>query len=118
MSLFQYQLNKCGQSITLMDRDVGVTGVDLNESFTNEITVKALIKTVRGTSIFDGSNVEKAVTHEIRIAYLSDINAETWIEYDSRNFDILDVINCAEKDQVLILRCNERGVNTLEVNDA
>lgn len=118
MSLFLYNLNKCGKSIKLMSRDVSVVGVDLSESFTNEITVKALIKTVRGTSIFDGSNVEKSVTHEIRIAYLSDISAETWVEYDSRNFDILDVINCAEKDQLLILRVNERGVNVLEVNDA
>jgi len=118
MSLLQYQLNKCGKTITLMSRSVGVAGVDLDESFTNEATVKALIKTVRGTSIFDGSNVERPVTHEIRIAYLADITAEVWIEYGGRNFDILDIINCAEENNILILRVNERGVNTLEVNDA
>ena len=53
MSLFQYQLNKCGQNITLMDRDVGVTGVDLDETFSNETTVKAIVKTKRGKAIFD-----------------------------------------------------------------
>jgi len=118
MSLFTYNLNKCGKNIKLMSRNVSVVGVDLDESFTDEITVKSLIKTVRGKSIFDGAYVERAVTHEIRIAYLPDITSEVWIEYDSRNFDILDVINCAEKDQLLILKCNERGVNTIEINNA
>lgn len=118
MSLFQHSLNKCGQDITLMNRAVGVSGVDLNENFTDPVVVKAIVKTKRGKSIFDGSNTEKEITHEIRIAYIADLTAETWIEFKDRNLDIIDVINCAEKDKILILRCNERGHNSLPVNDA
>lgn len=118
MSLFQYQLNKCGKDITLMDRDVGVTGVDLNENFSNDNVVKALVKTKRGKSIFDGANVEKEITHEIRIAYISTVTAETWIKFKSRNLDIIDIVNCKEDDAVLILFCNERGHNSLPVNNA
>ena len=118
MRLFQHQLNKCGQNITLMDRDVGVTGVDLDESFTNETIVKAIVKTKRGKAIFDGSNTEKEITHEIRIAYIATVTAETWIKFKDRNLDIIDVINCGEKDQILILKCNERGHNSLPVNNA
>jgi len=118
MSLFQYQLNKCGQDITLMDRDVGVTGVDLDENFSNETIIKAIVKTKRGKAIFDGSNVEKEITHEIRIAYIATVTAETWIKFKDRNLDIIDIVNCAEKDAILILRCNERGHNSLPVNNA
>jgi len=118
MSLFQHQLNKCGQNITIFDRDVKVSGVDLGENFTSGTVVKAIVKTERGTSIFDGSNVEKQITHEIRIAYITNFTAEKWIEFNSRYLDVLDVINCAEKDEILILSCNERGVNTLPVNHA
>ena len=118
MSLFQHSLNKCGQDITLMDRDVGVTGVDLDENFSNETIVKAIVKTKRGKAIFDGSNTEKEITHEIRIAYIATVTAETWVKLKDRNLDIIDIVNCAEKDQILILRCNERGHNSLPVNNA
>jgi len=116
--LFQYQLNKCGQNITLMDRDVSVDGVDLDENFSNETIIKAIVKTKRGKAIFDGSNVEKEITHEIRIAYIATVTAETWIKFKDRNLDIIDIVNCAEKDAILILRCNERGHNSLPVNNA
>jgi len=118
MSLFQYQLNKCGKDITLMDRDVSVDGVDLDENFSNETTVKALVKTKRGKAIFDGSNVEKEITHEIRIDYISTVTAETWVKFKSRNLDIIDIVSCKEDDKVLILSCNERGHNSLPVNNA
>lgn len=118
LALFKRNLAKRGKDIILKDRSVGVTGVDLDESFDNPDVVKALIKTVRGTTIFDGSNVEKEVTHEIRIEFIATVTAETWIEFNGRNIDILDVVNCCENDEILILRCNERGIDTLSVNHA
>lgn len=118
MSLFQYQLKKCGKNITLMDRDVSVDDVDLKENFSNKTIVKALIKTTRGKSIFDGANVEKEITHIITIDFVSTLTAETWIEFNNVNLDIIDVVNCAEKDEIMILRCNERGHKSLPVNNA
>lgn len=118
MSLFQRQLNKCGKDIILMDRAVGVIGVDLDESFTDLPSVKALIKTVRGKAIFDSSNTEREITHEMRIDYIATVTNETWVKFKDRNFDIIDFINCKEDDKILILFCNERGHNSLPVNNA
>jgi len=118
LALFKRALAKCGKDITLLDRDVKVSGVDLDENFTGGTVVKAIVRTKRGKAIFDGSNVEKEVTHEIKIEYIADLTAEKWINFKNRNIDILDIVNCEEKDEILILRCNERGHDSLPVNDA
>lgn len=58
---------------------------------------------------FDGVNTERLVTHEIRIEYLPDITAETWVLLGDRRLDILYTENCCEDNEVLILTCSDRG---------
>lgn len=87
---------------------------DFDETFTNTATVWASIKTVAGKTFFDGVNTETLITHEILIRYDSTVTAETWIEFESRRFDILDVDDFEERHEWMYLTCTERGSNTLD----
>ena len=112
MSLFLRNLSKCGQDITLQNRDIlpPVFGTpDFDEDFTNDTIVKAIISTKRGKVLFDGVATDNPITHKMCIKWLTGVTAETWVEFKGRRFDVLDVENCCEKDETLILRCTERG---------
>ena len=110
--LFDRSLAKCGQDITLQDRNIVAPkhgSVDFDENFDDKDTVKASVKTVRGKTFFDGVNTERNITHEVRIKYLEGVTAQTWLLFKGRRLDILNVVNCCETDDVLVLECNERG---------
>lgn len=112
MSLFQRNLAKCGKTITLQNRSIQapVSGTsDFTELFDSNVNTLALIKTVSGKTFFDGVATERLITHKIKIPFISGVTAETWIEYNSRKIDILQVENCCENDEVLILTCSDRG---------
>lgn len=112
-NLFLRNLAKCGKSITLQDRAIAPPTFgtpDFDENFSNDNTVQAIVKTVRGKTFFDGVNPERAITHEICIEYVAGVTAETWILFNGRRIDILAVENCCENDDVLILTCTDRGV--------
>ncbi len=106
--------------IVLQDRSITppTTTVDFSETFTENATVWAGMSTGRGKTTFDGSNTEQDITHEFTIRFLSGITAETWILFESRRFDILDVEDFEERHEWLILRCNERGSTSKAVNDS
>lgn len=113
MSLFKRNLAKCGQTITLQDRniqapDFGTPDFDLD--FSNDTPVQAIVNTKRGKTIFDGVATDQPITHKFCIEFVSGVTAETWILFNGQRFDIIDVENCCEKDEILILRCTERGV--------
>ncbi len=112
-TLFKRNLAKCGQSITLQDRDIqapdfGTPDFDLD--FTNDTLVTAIVQTERGKTLFDGVATDTPITHKFIIEYLAGVTSETWVLFDGRRFDIVDVENNAEKNECLILRCTERGV--------
>jgi head-tail adaptor len=112
MSLFARNLAKCGQTITLQNRDIIAPffgSADFDEDFTGDQDVQGIIKTIRGKTFFDGVSTETPITHEICINYLPGVTAETWILFKGRRIDILSVENCCEKDEVLILTCTEKG---------
>lgn len=113
MTLFTRNLAKCGQSITLQDRDItppdfGTPDFDLD--FTNDQVVQAVITTKRGQTIFDGVATDQPITHRLAIEFISGITAETWVLFKGRRLDIVDVENIGELDECLILLCTERGI--------
>lgn len=113
MSLFARNLARCGQTITLQNRAIAAPvfgSVDFGETFSDDQDVQAIVKTVKGKTFFDGVNTEKIITHEMCINYIEGVTSETWILFKGRRIDILNVINCCEKDKMLILICSERGV--------
>ena len=118
MSLFIHSLNKCGQDVTIEDRSVVIKNGLASEDFTNPITVKAIVKTVSGVSVFDQTNTERVATHKLHIAYNADITAEKWVKLGTRRIKILTVENCAEKNVQMILMCTERGEDSKVVNEA
>ncbi len=117
-SLFKRNLAKHGKTITLQNRDIlpPIFGSsDFNETFSGDTDVKAIVKTVNGKTFFDGVETERLITHEFQIEFVSGtidddtVTAETWVVFKGRRIDILDVENCCENDEKLILTCSDRG---------
>lgn len=109
------------KAITLEARAIqapGQNSVDYTEQFNPIINTKAAVKTVRGETIFDGSNTERVVTHKFWIRFRSNITFETWIEMDNIKFDVLDVENLDERNEWLAIRASKRGIDTLAANFA
>ena len=117
MSLFLRTLAKCGKSITIEDRNVEINNGSASEVFSNPLNVTAILRTVSGVSVFDDTNTETVATHKIRIVFNSSVTAEKWIKLSSKRIRIVTVENCEEKDEVMILMCTERGLDSKVVND-
>ena len=112
LALFKRNLAKCGKTITLQNRDIAAPEFgtpDFDEAFTNTVDVLAILKTERGKVLFDGVATDNPITHKICIEFVTGVTAETWVLFNGRRFDILDVENCGEQDLCLVLRCTERG---------
>lgn len=56
---------------------------------------------------FHSKHLEHRVTHEITIRYLSGVLSNMRISYGSRIFQIKGIMNVEEKNQFLILKCEE-----------
>lgn len=107
--------------IALQDRALtpSESSVDASEVFSNSNPdVWAMMETKLGETIFDGTGTERDVTHRFYIRFLDDITAETWISFNSKRIDILDVENLDERSEFLLLRCTNRGLDTNRANDA
>lgn len=105
--------------IILYDRAITAPAsgsVDFTETFSNATTVWAMLETISGKEIFDGTNLVGVATHKFYIRYISDVTAQTWIKFKSQYFDIIDTQNLEERDEFLLLRCSIRGDSTKEVN--
>lgn len=118
MTLFTRNLAKCGKVVALQTRVSGIVNGRPTEVFTTLASPKAIIKTLRGKSVFDETNTERVATHELCIAYRSDITAENWVLLGTRRLKILLVENCCEANEVLRLTCTERGESSKVVNQA
>lgn len=111
-ALFLYQLAKSPHTITIQNRDIVAPifgSVDFDEDFSNVVDVKSIIDTTRGVTLFDGVGTDRVITHIFKIAHITGVTAESWILFNGRRFDIIDVENCCEKDEILLLRSTERG---------
>ena len=106
--------------IVLQDRAITAptTTVDFSETFTENATVWARVETKRGKTVFDQSNVERDISHEFSIRYITGVTAATWVLHNGKRLDIVDLEDLEERNEWLILRCAERGVTTKAVNDA
>jgi hypothetical protein len=120
MSLFARNLSKHGKLMTFEDRDENIVNGQSSEVFSNARDDTAIIKTLRGVSVFDGTNTERVATHELRLAYRADIGAEQWVRKagTTKRLKILTAENCCENDEVLVLMCTERGGDSKVVNQA
>ena len=97
-------------------------GVDFTESFSDPKTVWAMIETVDGVTIFDDTNTEQVVTHNVYIRYFKTATPEKWVKLIAVNgiadvyLNIIRVENFGEENRFYRLRCNLRGNSTLPTN--
>ena len=106
--------------ITIQSRDITSpysNNVDFTETFTGKATVWALINTVSGKTMFDGSGIERDVTHEIYIRYISGVTSEDWILHNGQRLDILPVEDLDERNEFMKLKCSNRGTTANAVNE-
>lgn len=114
MSLLARGLAQSNKTVILQNRDIepplfGSSNFD--ETFSGDSDpLPAIVKTPRGKTFFDGVGTDVNITHEIVIAFIDGVTAETWVLFKGRRIDILEVENCCEDDEVLILTCTDRGV--------
>jgi hypothetical protein len=120
MSLFARNLMKYGKDVTFEDRNEKIINGQASEVFDNPRADRAIIKTLRGVSVFDSTNIERVATHEMRLNWRADIGAEQWVKRDgvTKRIKILTAENCCENDAVLVLMCTERGEDSQVVNQA
>ena len=119
MSLFAYNLKKCGKPVTFQTRDVKLKNGQAEEVFADvgvDADDTAIIKTISGVSVFDDTNTEVVATHKLTLAYRADITAENWVLFGTKRIKILTAENCAEQGKALILMCTERGEDSKVVN--
>lgn len=106
--------------VTLQDRTIAppTTSVDFSETFTENAIVWSTVNTVRGKTAFDGAEVERDITHEFTVRFLTGVDAETWVLHNDERYDIIDAEDLEERNEWLILRCAKLGTTTKAVNDA
>ena len=106
--------------ITLQDRSITppTTTVDFSETFTENAIAWAMVNTVRGKTAFDGAEVERDITHEFTIRFLTGVDAETWVLHNGERYDIIDAEDLEERHDWLVLRCAKLGPTSKAVNDA
>jgi len=94
------------------------SGTDFDLTFADEKEVWAMVKTVRGTELFDGVSLTNAYTHEFYIRYSSDftIDAQNWLEWKNEKYDIVDVENLDERNEFLLLKAIKKGDKDINAN--
>jgi len=104
-------------SITIENRAITppVAGsVDFTETFSTSSTVLAAIQTVKGKTFFDGVNQrDQEVTHEFYVRYDAAVTAQSWVKYNNRRFDILDVEDFDERNEWMKLICTDKAARTI-----
>lgn len=124
--LFIRSLNRCGQQISILDRDLDTSGYDSSqpvEVFTEIGTPLSIVKTLKnGSKLFDSVQIVQDATHifciEYNVAYAGVEFQNSFIDLKNKRFKVLAVTNIDEKDQVLVFQATERGDSSLEANQA
>lgn len=92
--------------------------VDYTETFVEDALVFAAVETTsRGQIVFDGTNTARVLTHRFYIRFLTGITAETWVESDGINYDILNTETLDGRNEFILLNATRRGSDILPINE-
>lgn len=121
MSCCKYSASDLKHWVEIGTRDI--QGVDSGTVFSMQFAYKPLqipvkIRTVTGRTVFDGTGIERVVTHEIVARYDETITSEMWMKYKNNAFKILTVENIDEEDEWLKMNMEQRGDADNVVNHA
>jgi len=89
---------------------------DYNEDFTLVKTVWANIVTVSGMTTFDGTNVERVVTHFFYFRYIPNITFENWIKFRDEYYDIIRVEDLDNDNKFYLAKASKRGTINNQAN--
>lgn len=94
------------------------SSTDFTETFTAVKTVKAMVETLSGVDIFNGTQIVGTATHRFTIKFITGvtITSQNWIILNDEYYDILRVDNVDENNRYLVLLCTKRGDDTLKAN--
>ncbi len=78
-------------------------------SWSTDATVWASVEPISGREMLNAQQQHAEITHRIRMRYQpgTSVTAEKRILFDSRDFEIVSVINRKEKKRMLELLCKE-----------
>ena len=91
--------------------------VDFSDEFTLKKTVWAMVKTVRGKTMFNSSNIEMILTHEFNIRYIPDVEIINVVVFDGERYKIINVENLNSENYFLVINASDRGDSSLPVNE-
>ena len=84
--------------------------VSLGDEWSNVVSLR------KGPVFFDGTNLARQATHVFELRYRDDVTAETWVELDGVNYDILNVEDLEERREFLHLYAVKRGDASIAIN--
>jgi len=89
--------------------------VDITEVFTSVATMWGKLTTIPQTgNKFNGVEIDSIPTHLAIIRYNASINAECWMLFNSRRFEILHISNIDEDGKFMSIELRETGLDSLE----
>ena len=112
-------IGSLNKKIKLKDRDIVTPNNDemqYDEKFVDDSEVWSMVKTTNGIEIFDGTNTLGVATHIFYIRYYEGLTSEYFIEYNNKNYRILQIENLEEDDEYLKISCTLRGDISLDTN--
>lgn len=129
--LFIRALNKCGQEISVLSRELTEAGFGDSqpvEVFTEIDTPLAIVKTLstdlsgRGDKLFDGIQIVDGATHVFCAQYSATLDPvehhNYFIDLSAERYKILAVTNIDERNQVIAFQAAKRGDDTAEASEA
>ena len=107
--------------ITIQQRTMTVPlfdTTDYTETFTDLISMWAMIDTKKGISIFDGTDTERTVDAMFYVNFIPTINitSEAWILFEGIRYKILQVEDLDNRHESLCLYTTTRGTDQNSVN--
>lgn len=91
-------------------------GVDYSEEFTERKQIWAMVETINGAQIFDGTNIIGQISHRFTVRWRKDLTIQSWVEYQGQKYKIINIENQNQRNRFLILSCIVRGDADLRVN--
>lgn len=79
----------------------------LKQVLTEVGTVWASFYPIRGTEFYEAQKVQSKITHKCYIRYRNDIDTNSYIRYDGKNFVIDSVIDVGYEHKMLEINCYE-----------
>ncbi len=78
-----------------------------SQAFNSIAIIFADIRPTGGDESYRQGKLQEKVTHKIYIRHREDINTDYRITYESRTFQIQNILNIDERDRFLELTCSE-----------